>query len=493
MRFRSTCLTAVCTLAVAACSDSAVGPVSPQPRASGSLATAADQLAGQYVVTFKGNGVPKDLAARVKALGGSVMASYNALGVATVSGLSGAASQTLGKGTDIASVDADAMISVGEPASESNVAMADVAATSDASAASQLDPSTAYFFRRQWNYTAISARQAWAAGYLGSSDVKVAILDTGIDPTYPDLVGLVDAAHSTSFVHSDDALIAQFFPGAPLYTDLNAHGTHVASTVSSKAAVVAGVTSKTTLMAVKVLGVSGSGPFSGIFAGLVYATDNGANVISMSLGSSFAKSQSKGFVGLLNRAVNYAHSRGVIVIVAAGNDATDLDHDGNGYAIFCSNGKVVCVSATGPDRAATVNGPYFPSLDLPAVYSNYGRSAINVAAPGGNFNPTTGTAVYVYQACSRTWLVLANAATRTYAKSVCALYPARAYALGEIGTSMAAPHVSGLAALMAVRYGRNPGQIRAAIEQSADDLGQRGTDPQYGKGRINVARAVGVE
>jgi subtilisin family serine protease len=65
------------------------------------------------------------------------------------------------------------------------------------------------------------------------------------------------------------------------------------------------------------------------------------------------------------------------------------------------------------------------------------------------------------------------------------------YILGMNGTSMATPHVTGLAALLVEDLGRNPGQIRARIQQSADDLGQPGTDPYYGKGRINVGQAVG--
>lgn len=489
MKLRSTSFAAVAILALAACADQARNPLAP-PSSTAAAMSAPDDLAGRYVVTFKGNGVPKDLAARAAALGGKVESAYDGIGVAVVSGLSASSSATLSGSSDVASVDADAMISLDENASAENVAQADAAAVESPAAESQSAPASAFFFARQWSYRAIFAPQAWAAGNLGSPSVRVAILDSGIDPTYPDLVGLVDPTRSTSFVPSDNALIAAFFPGAPSYTDLNAHGTHVASTVSSKAIVVAGVTSKTTLMAVKVLGASGSGSFSGIFSGIMYATDNGADVINMSLGSYFQKKQSKGFVGVLNRAVNYAHSRGVTTVVAAGNNAIDLDHDGNGYAIFCSNAKVICVSATGPNRATTVNGPFFPSLDAFAVYSNYGTSAINVAAPGGNYDPATGTVARVWQACSRTWLV--RTSPTTYAKSVCATYPNLAFTLGYVGTSMASPHVAGLAALMVAQGGRNPGQIRSMIQNSADDLGKPGADPYYGKGRINVARATGA-
>lgn len=489
---RRSLLAVAAIVGLAACADQVTAPTLTV-RPSLSLQGAA---ANRYLVVFHGNAIKKGFADRVAALGGQVDAAYDAVGVAVVSGLSAEAAATLGKESGIDDVAADATFTLDDERMPHAIQQADVLAT-DVGPASQTEPNLAFFFPRQWNYGAISAPQAWAAGFTGSPTVRVAILDSGIDFTYPDLVGLVDLAHSASFVPSDNALINQFFPGRNPVTDLNGHGTHVASTVSSRAAVVAGVTSRTTLMAVKVLGANGSGSFVGIFQGIMYATDNGADVINMSLGANFFRAQSEGFVGALNRAVNYAHNRGVTTVVAAANDAIDLDHDGNLYAIFCDNPKVICVAATGPDSATTVNGPFFPSLDLPAVYSNFGRSAINVAAPGGNFripadpNAPITSAVFVWQACSKTMLDF-DENTETFSLSVCAANPQLTFTLGEVGTSMASPHVAGLAALLVQQYGRSPAQIRARIQQTADDLGQSGTDPHFGKGRINVARAVGV-
>src|SRR5438132_210123 len=198
-------------------------------------------------------------------------------------------------------------------------------------------------------------------------------------------------------------------------------------------------------------------------------------------------------VGLLNKVFNYARSKGVTVVVSAGNSAADLDHDGNTYWTFCNTPSVICVAATGPTSDANAtspnpnlvrNGPW-TNIDAPAYYTNFGRSAINVAAPGGNssFGPPlaapAGRDVFVWAACSQTSLIVG-------------CFSSPFFILGAQGTSMAAPHVTGTAALLVSILGRNPSQIKARIQQSADNVAGNGTTPFYGKGRLNVARAVGA-
>jgi lantibiotic leader peptide-processing serine protease len=478
-------LAVVSIVALAACADQPTTPVAPdlQPSLSTTPATQADQ----QLVVFGSKSIPAGFAARVAALGGRLEAGYDAIGVAVVSGLTDSAVAELAAVDGVASVDPDLEIQFVDPVGGIEVAAAGGGATS------QTAPDSATFFPRQWHLRAIGADKAWSQGKLGSSSVTVAILDTGIDYTYPDLAGLVDLSRSKSFVPSDDALIAANFPGAHEVADLHYHGTHVAATVSSKGLVAAGVTSRTTLIGVKVLSASGSGSTSGVLAGIMYAADAGADVINMSLGGGFSKSLAGGFGSTLLRAVNYASQKGSLVVVAAGNDGNDLDreiilnkngtpndpsddfyeHRPSYFASYCNATNVVCVSATGPKGSSSINGPW-QDIDAPAPYTNFGRSAINVAAPGGS------TGGRVTAGCSKFSLAYRICATGNYV-------------LGANGTSMATPHVAGLAALLVAEQGRNrPAQIKAQIEQSADDLGPRGTDPYYGKGRVNVAKALGL-
>jgi len=440
------------------------------------LVAAPAVFADNYVVLFKGEGVPAGFAATVAALGGTVTSSH-AAGIASVSGLDAAGAAALAKDNSVADVQPDAILSL--PAE--GVMSADQAYIGDVSASSPTNPAGAFFFARQWDYRAIGANIGWAAGRLGSPNVTVAILDTGIDYTHADLAGRVDLSRSVSFIPSDDALVAAFFPTRNPVTDLHFHGTHVAATVSSNALAAAGMTSRVTLIGVKVLDVTGSGPFSAIFNGILWAADHGADVANMSLGTDFPKAHNGSFLGFYNRIFNYANRKGTLVVVAAGNDSIDLDHDGNNFNANCNAPNVVCVAATGPTASAGVNGPW-ANVDAPSFYTNFGRSAISVAAPGGNIgNNGAGTGGFVWEACSRTSLQVPVCQTGTFV-------------LGVIGTSQATPHVSGLAALLVEQVGHgNPSQVKARLQQSADDLGATGTDPFYGKGRINVPRAEGLQ
>lgn len=407
--------------------------------------------ADAHIFRFNGN-VPASFESSATAAGGTVTSRHAEAGIAVVRGLSDSQAESLAATTGAAEAVADVGVTLrlgtlGDKIEDESV---------DVNVAS---PADAIMYPYQWHLRAIGADQAWSAGRLGSPDVTVAVIDTGVDYQHADLAGRVDLSRSVSFVPSDDADVAAIFPGKHPVTDLYYHGTHVAATISSNAHVAAGVTSNVTIMGVKVLSRWGEGTFSGVLDGLIWAADHGADVANMSIGDIMFKSGNGKLASVMQRAFNYAHRKGTLVVVAAGNESIDLDHDGNAYKMYCDAPNVVCVSATGPD-------------DELAWYSNYGRSAITVAAPGGTVNDR------VWAACSRTSLLV----------PFCQDYDE---VLGLLGTSMAAPHVSGLAALLVEDIGHGkPSQVKARLQQSADDLGQKGTDPFYGKGRINVPRAL---
>lgn len=469
-------LLAACSLAACAdaATDSPLAPAVGGPSLNAASADALSAIDGNYLVLFKGNSVPAGFEQQVSALGGTVIFAHAGAGVGAVAGLSGAAAEQLGGISGVSAVTPDDM-TVLSPMMSGEVEGMGLEASSVESPA---NPAGAFFYARQWDKRAIGAEQAWAAGRLGSPDVKVAILDTGLGYTHVDLAGRVDLVNSVSFVPSDDALVAAYFPGAHPIADLQYHGTHVGATVASNGVAAAGVTSGVTLVGVKVCSVEGRCPTSGVLAGVLYAADLGVDVANLSLGGSFLRRQASAaggngpsFLATINNVFNYASRMGTTVVVSAGNSAIDMDHDGNGFKAYCSAPSVICVSATGPTASASINGPW-TNVDALAPYSNFGRSAISVAAPGGAQRP-------VYAACSTFSLVVPICQTGNYI-------------VGLSGTSMASPHVAGTAALIAEDVGRNPAQIRAKLQQSADDLGEAGTDPAYGKGRINVARAAGV-
>ena len=222
-----------------------------------------------------------------------------------------------------------------------------------------------------------------------------------------------------------------------------------------------------------------------ILNGIVYAVNHGADVINMSLGGAFLKSANPGFVSVINSVFNYANLHGTLIVVAAGNSAADIDHTGNIFFTYCNSPHVVCVSATGPTAAPTANGPY-TTPDAVAPYTNFGRSAISLAAPGGGI---TSVNVLVSGPCSSTSLFVNSAGV--ILGPLCPL--PTLFLLRGAGTSFSSPHVAGVAASLVATLGHgNPSQIRARLQQTADDLGSAGTDPFYGKGRLNAARAVGA-
>ncbi|MGH7340978.1 MAG: S8 family serine peptidase, partial [Candidatus Rokuibacteriota bacterium] len=300
---------------------------------------------------FAAERVPGDFAERVAGMGGSIEASLDGIGVATVVGLSDGAAAELTAQADVLSVEADVVINAGHDEDVAAEGTSDAASETLALADATASPTTAQFYARQWNLRAAFADVAWTAGHLGSRDVVVAILDTGIDYLHPDLVGLVDLERSRSFSADDDPIIAVRFPGRLAISDLNYHGTAVASIAASNAQRLAGVNRHVTLLAVKVWNRSGLGPLSQLLSGIVYAADQGADVINISGNHTFSLSDNPGLIASIQRAVNYAFRNGALIVSPPGNDAADLDHNGDVIRLPCQAAHTICVHATGPTGA----------------------------------------------------------------------------------------------------------------------------------------------
>jgi len=271
----------------------------------------------------------------------------------------------------------------------------------------------------QWGPQKIEADLAWETT-TGDHSVLVAIVDTGIEYTHPELtVNYVSGGHD--WVNNDDD---------PM--DDNGHGTHCAGIVAAQAnngLGIAGI-AQVRLMAEKVLGADGTGYDSWVANGIYHAVDSGARIISMSLGGDADSTA-------LHDAVKYAYMHGVLVVAAAGNSGSDQPHYPACYD------EVMAVSAT-------------DSSDSRAAFSSYGEW-VDLAAPGLGILST-------YRGASYTEMS---------------------------GTSMACPHVTGVAGLvwtMFPNYTLN--QVRTTLQRSADDLGYPGFDQYFGYGRVNARKAI---
>ncbi len=472
---------------LAACdSSSAPTPVADQP---GSNAATLKSSLSRHLFTFRA-AIPDGFTRRVQALGGKIALKDEVLRAAAVSGLTDREAQDLVRDGLAQAAEVEPVLQLHPYGVQKPMRPLPGRVTSPSNPADAL-----LFLPLQWNMTAVHADAAWAAGKLGSSDTEVAILDTGLDYTHPDLAGHVDLARSIDLVGETDSIVKYVGAGWHPITDLNTHGTHVGAVVSSNAFITAGITSRTTLMGVKVCTMRGRCPVFGVLEGIRYAADAGASVINLSIAVTFSKSSNPGLVSLFNTVMGYAQRKGALVVVSAGNSASDLDHDGNMFAAYCSAPHVICVSALGPTGVGAF-GPFVNVDAFASSFSNFGRSAITVAAPGGNVVIAGGAVVGltpVWSSCSTTAQDFGSLLPGLTDPSLGLLCPPQIPpVVGLVGTSQAAPHVAGLAASLAAEGVRGASQLRAAILKGADDLGPRGTDPFFGRGRIDVAASLGV-
>jgi subtilisin family serine protease len=350
-------------------------------------------------------------------------------------------------------------------------------------------PQNAVFLASQWNLSRIQASLAWNTT-LGSSTVKVAVLDTGICAHHQDMIGKVRADLSASFINepaSCGPTVAPACVGCPAWEDRQFHGTHVAGIISSNNLGTASVAPNVQLIAVKVLNCTGSGPFSAIINGIIYAANSGAEVINMSLGAFFSRIflQDAGTAALVEsvaKAIQYAtKNKGCLVVSAAGNNGTNMDTlPGNKFINIPSQAGGGGLSVS----ASTI-------ADQRASFSNFGLIGADLIAPGG------GLPIGTFPNNNFNTFVLAPCSSHSVQIPSCA--PGNNY-LFVRGTSQASPHVAGAAALVISRLGPPgipprgsylaPLIARDKLLSAVTELGIKGPDQTFATGRLNVARAV---
>lgn len=274
----------------------------------------------------------------------------------------------------------------------------------------------------------IKVQQAWDV--TRGNGVKIAVLDTGLDMSHPDLASKV---------------VAQKVFTTSSINDKFGHGTHVAgiaAAITNNGQGIAGACPDCQLMIGKIMGDNGTGEASAMAGGITWAADNGAKVINISGGGANRSSTQE-------EAIIYAWNKGVVIVAAAGNENTNKLF----YPAALTN--VISVAASG-------------NSDTKASFSNYG-TWVNVAAPGEAIYSTMPTKAYVMQNSSPLAL------NYDYLS----------------GTSMASPMVAGVAGLVwASAQGTSATNVARRVIDTADKIG--GTGQYWESGRVNAAGAVGT-
>ncbi len=307
------------------------------------------------------------------------------------------------------------------------------------------------YYHYQWHmdnhvYGGINMESAWDV-QTGKPEVIVAVIDTGVAyENYGKKFKLAPDLANTSFVAGHDFVNNDTHPN-----DDEGHGTHVTGTIAQSTdngIGVAGVAFNTSVMPVKVLNSAGSGTYADVAEGIRFAADNGADVINMSLGGTSPSNT-------LKNALAHAYGKGVVIVCAAGNNGR------NGAPLYPAAYDDYCI-AVGATRYDEER----------ANYSNTG-AYLDLTAPGGDIYEDQNGDGYgdgVLQ--------------QTFGSS-----PGDFGYWFYQGTSMASPHVAGVAALLLANGITGPDNVRKALESTAEDKGAPGWDDEYGWGIVDANAA----
>ncbi|MHB9145687.1 MAG: S8 family peptidase [Symbiobacteriia bacterium] len=455
-----------------------------------SVPAAASAPTHRITVVFKSATLPSNAAAIITAAGGQVTAQVPALGVL----------YAIGPVSMLDSLNANSAVLAANPSIELKLGPAkvyeDTSIQPDSINTAKADLYNAY----QWDIKQVTGDGASWALDAGSHNTVVGIIDTGVNVNHADLkanlLGGRNFVPAGGYYGNDPTET-----GDPSdYVDRHGHGSHVAGTIAGSGRII-GVGPALGFRSYRIFQRQGGAPTLPILQAILAATDDGVNVISMSIGGydtiakytwtdpatgTVYKGKDVADFRAYERAVKYAVKHGIVVVAAAGNEATDIGNPTAitaylnatygplGYAFQGASREVpgtlpgvVTVSATGPDQSL-------------ASYSNYGAGAIDVSAPGGDFQryPSPG------------WFT--DLCLSAYKE----VTPGVSNYVWMAGTSMATPKVSAIAALIIDQAKANgkqlsPSQAVTLLQQTSVDLGKPGYDPYFGHGFASAYTALG--
>jgi len=415
--------------------------------------------ADRYIVLLKEGGQTgarsNSMSADVVRLGGSLERTHADIGVFQVRGLTEAGAAQVAQQAGVEAVVKDQSIQLIQPRERRTISAGTRGIRSETD---QRD--AAFFDEFQWNLKRIRADRAWLVSKQGQG-VLVCILDTGVDPRHIDLMGKLNRNVSASFV-ADERADRDFF----------SHGTDMASIVTSNGIALGSVAPDARVCSVKVSDRTGAGTFGDLIAGIMYVPSTGADVANMSLGALFPRNDPdiRALARATQRAVNFATRQGVLLVASAGNQGVNLN-DPTLIHLPSDLDNVISVGATGPRNQM--------NFDRRASYSNVGREGVDVFAPGGEFQfPNNILADFVLAACSPSW---------TPEPGVRPCIGGSDFFF-EAGTSPAAAHVSGLAAVIESELpgDQTPAELARCITQNTDFMPK---PLLSANGRINVLKA----